>query len=70
MANSGADTNGSQFFIITGDSGTQLPPNYTLFGQASDDDLSVITALDAVANPQDGPPLQPIDIASVTIQQK
>ncbi len=70
MANSGPDTNGSQFFIITGDSGTQLPPNYTLFGQVSDDDLSVITALDAVANPNDGPPLQKIDIASVTIQQK
>ncbi|MFC7643095.1 peptidylprolyl isomerase [Streptosporangium lutulentum] len=30
MANSGADTNGSQFFIVFGD--TQLPPNYTPFG--------------------------------------
>jgi cyclophilin family peptidyl-prolyl cis-trans isomerase len=70
MANSGPNTNGSQFFIITGDSGTQLPPQYTLFGQVSDDDLSVITALDAVANPGDGPPLEKIDIASVTIQQK
>ena len=68
MANSGPNTNGSQFFIITGDSGTQLPPNYTLFGQVSDDDLSVITALDAVANPADGPPLTPIDIASISIQ--
>ena len=30
MANSGADTNGSQFFIVYKD--TQLQPNYTVFG--------------------------------------
>jgi cyclophilin family peptidyl-prolyl cis-trans isomerase len=32
MANSGANTNGSQFFICTEDS-TQLPPSYNLFGK-------------------------------------
>ncbi|MBI2315354.1 peptidylprolyl isomerase [Candidatus Daviesbacteria bacterium] len=31
MANSGPDTNGSQFFILKQD--TPLPPNYTIFGQ-------------------------------------
>ena len=36
MANSGPNTNGSQFFIITGDQGAALTPNYTLFGQVSD----------------------------------
>jgi cyclophilin family peptidyl-prolyl cis-trans isomerase len=33
MANAGSNTNGSQFFIITGASGVSLPPKYSLFGQ-------------------------------------
>jgi cyclophilin family peptidyl-prolyl cis-trans isomerase len=32
MANSGPDTNGSQFFIVTADPGVGLPPSYTVFG--------------------------------------
>lgn len=35
MANSGPNTNGSQFFIIDGSQGTALPPNYSLFGQVT-----------------------------------
>lgn len=70
MANAGPDTNGSQFFIITGADGAALPPNYTLFGQVIDDDMGVVAALDALANPQDGPPLSPIDITKITIDEK
>lgn len=33
MANSGPDTNGSQFFIMLKD--TALPPNYTIFGEVT-----------------------------------
>ena len=69
MANAGPGTNGSQFFIITGDNGAALPAAYTLFGQVDDDDLGVVAALDALSNPNDGPPLEPIDITSITIQQ-
>ncbi|NCZ91108.1 MAG: peptidylprolyl isomerase, partial [Actinobacteria bacterium] len=36
MANSGPNTNGSQFFVITGSDGASLPPNYTLFGQVTE----------------------------------
>jgi cyclophilin family peptidyl-prolyl cis-trans isomerase len=35
MANSGPNTNGSQFFIIDGAQGTALPPSYSLFGQVT-----------------------------------
>jgi cyclophilin family peptidyl-prolyl cis-trans isomerase len=41
MANSGANTNGSQFFVITGAQGAALPPSYSLFG-------AVTTGLDVV----------------------
>lgn len=45
MANSGPDTNGSQFFLVYGDA--QLDPNYTVFGTISDEGLAT---LDEVAN--------------------
>ena len=35
MANSGPDTAGSQFFIVTGPGAEQLPPDYTIFGSVS-----------------------------------
>ncbi len=35
MANSGPNTNGSQFFVVTGSQGETLAPNYTLFGHVT-----------------------------------
>lgn len=35
MANSGPNTNGSQFFVCTADLTGRLPKNYTLFGQVT-----------------------------------
>lgn len=40
MANSGKNTNGSQFFMVFGKA--QLPPNYTVFGTISESGLQVI----------------------------
>jgi cyclophilin family peptidyl-prolyl cis-trans isomerase/FKBP-type peptidyl-prolyl cis-trans isomerase len=69
MANSGPDTNGSQFFIVTGDA-TFLPPNYTFFGTVVDGD-DTLDALDAVGNPESNgvPPLEPVTIESVSITE-
>jgi cyclophilin family peptidyl-prolyl cis-trans isomerase len=73
MANSGPNTNGSQFFIITGSEGAQLPPNYTLFGQVSDGLETTVPALDAAANPDPAangvPPLEELQIISVVIAE-
>jgi peptidyl-prolyl cis-trans isomerase B (cyclophilin B) len=53
MANSGPDTNGSQFFLVYQDS--QLPPQYTPFGQLSEESLAVLDAIAAAgAAPPDG----------------
>ena len=35
MANSGANTNGSQFFIVTATPGAPLPASYTVFGKVT-----------------------------------
>jgi peptidylprolyl isomerase len=67
MANAGPNTNGSQFFIISGPSGTQLPPNYSLFGKAVNG-LDVIAALEA-AGSASGKPTEGVRIESVTITE-
>ena len=73
MANSGANTNGSQFFVISGDQGVSLPPNYTLFGQVTDGLDSTVAALDAAGNDDPSsngvPPLTEITIESITITE-
>jgi cyclophilin family peptidyl-prolyl cis-trans isomerase len=70
MANSGANTNGSQFFIVTGDAGTSLQPNYSLFGQVTQG-LEVVKAIEDVGIPgtQDGKPSEVVKITSVTIKE-
>ena len=68
MANAGPDTNGSQFFLISGPSGVQLPPAYSLFGQ-------VVKGLDIVDEMQNVPtgsgdrPKTNVVINSVTVAE-
>lgn len=47
MANSGPNTNGSQFFIVTANPGYPLPPNYTVFGHVTKG-LDVALAIQSV----------------------
>ena len=71
MANSGPNTNGSQFFVISGDQGVSLPPSYTLFGQVTEGLDTTVVALDAAGNPSSNgvPPLKEITIESITITE-
>ncbi|MGA9277077.1 peptidylprolyl isomerase [Ilumatobacter sp.] len=69
MANiSQPDTNGSQFFIVTGEHGVALPPAYSLFGQVPADDLDVVESMNALS-PTDGSqtPTEEIRILDVEI---
>jgi len=66
MANSGPDTNGSQFFLVYAD--TQLDPAYTPFGRVTSG-LNVLLAIaHAGSNPPgDGRPKQPVVIEKFTV---
>lgn len=66
MANSGPDTNGSQFFVITGDQGVALDPNYSLFGKVTDG-LDVVKQIEADGSPG-GTPNVIHKIVKVTIE--
>ncbi|MBM3639135.1 MAG: peptidylprolyl isomerase [Actinobacteria bacterium] len=66
MANAGPNTNGSQFFLISGQSGVQLPPHYALFGQVVKG-LEVIDAMQKVETDRSDRPLTDVVINSVTI---
>ena len=68
MANAGPNTNGSQFFVISGPDGMRLPPLYSLFGK-------VISGLDVVQTINDlgsgsGRPSEVVTIQSVTITER
>ena len=70
MANAGPNTNGSQFFIVQGSSGTTLPPNYTIFGQVTggQDVVDAIAGV-PVGGPERSSPLSPVVIKSVTVRE-
>jgi cyclophilin family peptidyl-prolyl cis-trans isomerase len=68
MANAGPNTNGSQFFIISGPAGVRLPPQYSLFGKVVGG-LDVVAAIDAVGSPGAGTPRERVTMESVTISE-
>jgi cyclophilin family peptidyl-prolyl cis-trans isomerase len=67
MANAGPDTNGSQFFVISGPSGVALPPQYSLFGKVVKG-LDVVSDIESVGTPS-GSPKEKVTIESVTITE-
>lgn len=71
MANSGPNTNGSQFFIMHQD--YALPPSYTIFGRIEASDSASLKTLDSiatVATDASDRPLADVKIESVVIESK
>jgi cyclophilin family peptidyl-prolyl cis-trans isomerase len=72
MANAGANTNGSQFFIMHAD--YPLPKNYIIFGSVTEG-LDVVDKI-ATAEVRDSgfgevsTPVKPVKVTSVTIEEK
>ncbi|MGA0203997.1 MAG: peptidylprolyl isomerase [Ilumatobacteraceae bacterium] len=66
MANAGPNTNGSQFFLISGADGVRLPPLYSLFGKV----VKGLDVVEAMQNVPTGPgdrPRTDVVIQSVSI---
>jgi cyclophilin family peptidyl-prolyl cis-trans isomerase len=68
MANSGPNTNGSQFFICTDDLTGRLPKNYTLFGLVTKGMDVVDKIVSAPRNARDLPNA-PVAMTKVTVHE-
>jgi len=72
MANSGPNTNGSQFFVMDGDSsGGRLPKNYNIFGKVVDG-MNVVHKIASApvtmgANGEPSKPVHPVVIRKIAI---
>jgi len=70
MANAGANTNGSQFFLVYAD--TVLPPSFTVFGHMDAAGIAVVSKVaaggdDGSMSAGGGKPNIPVTIQSVTV---
>ncbi len=70
LANSGPDTNGSQFFLVYEDA--QLPPAYTPLGRITSglEVLQRLAAAGVAGGGSDGPPATPVQLTRVTVQAR
>lgn len=66
MANSGPNTNGSQFFINTA-ANNFLDTKHTVFGRVVEG-MEIVNAIQGVATGPSDRPLEPVIITSVTLQ--
>jgi cyclophilin family peptidyl-prolyl cis-trans isomerase len=66
MANSGPNTNGSQFFICHQDLVGRLPKNYTIFGEVTDG-MDVVDDIAAAPTGAGDKPVDPVAMKSVEV---
>jgi peptidyl-prolyl cis-trans isomerase B (cyclophilin B) len=66
MANSGPNTNGSQFFIVTADACPWLDGKHTVFGQVTSG-MDVVDRISAVDRDHRDRPLDPVLLESLAI---
>ena len=69
MANAGPNTNGSQFFIVSGRKGEALPKNYSIFGRVTEG-IDVVQAIAAVPTGAMDRPATPVTMDRVTIREE
>jgi peptidyl-prolyl cis-trans isomerase A (cyclophilin A) len=66
MANSGPNTDGSQFFI-TDEPAAHLDQHYTIFGQCDEPSVTVVKTIEQVQRDPQDKPLEPVILKKVTI---
>jgi len=66
MANAGPNTNGSQFFIVTGPAFPDLDSKHTVFGQVASG-MEIVDAISQVERDPNDNPLTPVVITDVVV---